>query len=110
VLGNHLHLVLEADSDEALSQAMQGLCIRIARALNAMMGRAGAVFSDHYHSRLLRAPQQLIQCHCLRAAERCAPLWRGRRRPLLVRGRAETAGFPDRMAAALGLASCETNS
>jgi hypothetical protein len=48
VLGNHLHLILEADSDAALSRAMQGICIPIARALNAMMERAGAVFSDHY--------------------------------------------------------------
>src|SRR5438105_6054701 len=34
VLGNHLHLVVEADSDLALSRGMQGLNVRIARALN----------------------------------------------------------------------------
>jgi hypothetical protein len=42
VLSNHLHLVVEADSSEALSRGMQGLCIRIAKALNAMLGRAVA--------------------------------------------------------------------
>ena len=31
VLGNHLHLVVEADSDLALSRGMQGLGVRIAR-------------------------------------------------------------------------------
>lgn len=39
---------------------MQGLCIRIAKSLNAMMRRSGAVFSDHYHSRLLRSPRELV--------------------------------------------------
>src|SRR5437773_2514668 len=34
VMGNHIHLIVEADSSEALSRGMQGLCIRIAKALN----------------------------------------------------------------------------
>jgi REP element-mobilizing transposase RayT len=59
VQGNHLHLIVEADGMESLSRGMQGLCIRIAKALNAMMGRAGKVFADHYHSRLLRSPTEL---------------------------------------------------
>ena len=61
VQGNHLHLIVEADSNQSLSRALQGLCIRIARALNAMMKRAGAVFADHYHSRLLRTPTELVK-------------------------------------------------
>jgi putative transposase len=61
VQGNHLHLVVEADSTEALSHGMQGLAIRIARALNAMMDRTGAVFADHYHSRLLKTPTELCR-------------------------------------------------
>src|SRR5712691_3287298 len=60
IQGNHLHLIVEADDNRALSRALQGLCIRIAKALNAMMGRAGAVFSDHYWSRLLRTPTELV--------------------------------------------------
>lgn len=47
VQGNHLHLIVEADDSASLSRAMQGLCIRIARALNALMRSAGAVFADH---------------------------------------------------------------
>ena len=53
-------LIVEADNDAALSSGMQGLCIRIARALNAMMERAGGVFADHYWSRLLRTPTELV--------------------------------------------------
>lgn len=60
VLGNHLHLVVEADSNEALAQGMQGLNIRIARALNRVMRRRGRVFTDHYHARLLQTPAELV--------------------------------------------------
>src|SRR5712692_10190892 len=60
VQGNHLHLIVEADDNESLSRAMQGLCIRIAKSLNALMRRPGAMFSDHYHSRLLRSPTELV--------------------------------------------------
>src|SRR5205823_14594172 len=60
IQGNHLHLVVEADDHVALTRGVQGLSIRIARALNAMMGRGGKVFDDHYHSRLLRSPTELL--------------------------------------------------
>jgi putative transposase len=60
IQGNHLHLIVEADSTKALSRGLQGLCIRIAKALNAMMELAGRVFSDHYWSRLLRTPTELV--------------------------------------------------
>jgi REP element-mobilizing transposase RayT len=59
VLGNHLHLIVEADDSSSLSRGVQGLCIRVARALNAMLERHGRVFSDHFHSRLLRTPTEL---------------------------------------------------
>jgi len=38
---------------------MQGLGVRIAKALNRVMGRNGGVFADHYHARILRAPTQV---------------------------------------------------
>ena len=40
---------------------MQGLSIRIARALNALMRRSGAVLADHYDGRLLTTPTQLVR-------------------------------------------------
>ena len=58
--GDHIHLVLEADDDEALSRGMQGLAIRIARALNRMMRRTGSVFADHFFSRVLKTPTELV--------------------------------------------------
>src|SRR5947208_16444799 len=53
VLGNHIHLIVEADSSEALSRGMQGLNIRVAKALNRLMNSSGRVFADHFHGRLL---------------------------------------------------------
>ena len=60
VLGNHLHLVVEADSDLSLSRGMQGLGVRIARGLNRVMQRRGSLFDDHYHSSLLATPTKLV--------------------------------------------------
>ena len=61
VLGNHLHVLVEAESSVALSRGMQGLNVRIAKALNGVMQRRGSVFDDHYHSRLLPTPTQLVK-------------------------------------------------
>ena len=38
---------------------MQGLGVRIAKALNRLMARKGTVFADHYHSRILRSPTEV---------------------------------------------------
>ncbi len=59
VQGNHLHLIVEAEDERALARGMQGLGVRIAKALNRVMGRKGAVFADHYHSRILRTPTEV---------------------------------------------------
>ncbi|HEX4383594.1 MAG TPA: hypothetical protein VH083_11610 [Myxococcales bacterium] len=60
VLSDHLHLIVEADSSVALSRGVQGLCVRIARALNGALERHGRVFADHFHSRLLTSPTTLV--------------------------------------------------
>lgn len=54
VLGNHLHLVIEADGARSLTRGMQGLAIRIAKALNRHWHRRGTVFPDRYYARFLR--------------------------------------------------------
>ena len=59
VQGNHLHLMVEAADARALSRAMQGLAIRIARALNRARGRSGKVFADRYHSRALATRREV---------------------------------------------------
>jgi len=59
VLSNHLHLVCEADDERALARGMKGLCVRIARALNRLWDRVGSVFSDRYHSQVLKTPREV---------------------------------------------------
>jgi putative transposase len=58
VQGNHIHLVIEVPGKEALARGMQGLTIRLAKALNRVMRRRGPVFADHYHSRVARTPTE----------------------------------------------------
>jgi REP element-mobilizing transposase RayT len=59
VQGNHLHLLVEAEGAESLSRGMQGLTIRIARAVNRAAGRRGKVFGDRYHAHVLASPRQV---------------------------------------------------
>ena len=60
VLSNHLHLIVEADSSRDLSRGIQGLCVRLARTLNDGLKRSGRVFADHFHSRLLKSPTEMV--------------------------------------------------
>ena len=59
VQSNHLHLIVEAKDRRALSRGLQGLLVRIAKALNRLWGRKGSVFSDRYHDRILRTPREV---------------------------------------------------
>ena len=59
VQSDHVHLVAEARSKEALSRAMKGLAVRLARAINRVLGRKGAVFAERYHQRVLTTPRQV---------------------------------------------------
>jgi REP element-mobilizing transposase RayT len=56
---NHVHFVVEATDARALSRGMQGLLVRVARALNRLWGRRGSVFADRYHARILRTPREV---------------------------------------------------
>jgi putative transposase len=59
IQGNHLHLIVEAEALLALSRGMQGLTIRIARRLNARLGRRGKVFVERFHSHLLHTRREV---------------------------------------------------
>ena len=59
VMGNHVHLLVEAPNRVRLARGMQGLGIRIARALNRVMGRSGRVIADRYHAHILRTPSEV---------------------------------------------------
>jgi putative transposase len=52
----HVHLVVEAENG-ALSRGMQGLAIRIARHVNALLDIRGAFWGDRYHARELTNPR-----------------------------------------------------
>jgi REP element-mobilizing transposase RayT len=64
VLGNHIHMVVEADDARALAKGMQGLSIRVARAVNRHYGRTGKVWADRYHSRVLKTPTEVRHALC----------------------------------------------
>src|SRR5215475_5385406 len=56
---DHVHLVVEAEDNRALSRRIQGLSVRIAYHLNRLMGRGGKVFKDRFHVRLLETPREV---------------------------------------------------
>jgi len=58
VQGNHAHFIVEAPDAKTLGRAMKGLEVRMARALNKVMDRKGAVFADRYHAHLLASPRE----------------------------------------------------
>jgi putative transposase len=59
VLNDHLHLLVEAADRTALARGLQGLSIRIAKALNKLWKRRGSVFADRYHDRVLKTPREV---------------------------------------------------
>lgn len=59
ILNDHLHFLVEAKDRQALSRGLQGLLIRIARALNKLWQRRGKVFADRYHDHVLETPREV---------------------------------------------------
>lgn len=59
VQSNHIHLLVEADEPTRLARGVQGLAIRVAKAINRVLHRRGAVWGDRYHSRTLRTPREV---------------------------------------------------
>lgn len=56
---DHVHLVVEAGPMRALRSSLQGLTIRLARAVNKALGRTGRVWGDRYHRRDLARPAEV---------------------------------------------------
>ena len=61
---NHLHLFVEADDADTLTRGVQGLTIRLARAINRSLRtatgpRRGTVWSGRYHARELKTPREV---------------------------------------------------
>jgi REP-associated tyrosine transposase len=59
IQSNHVHLVIEVTSADALGRGMKALGTRFARIVNRVFGRRGAVLRDRYHLRILRTPREV---------------------------------------------------
>jgi putative transposase len=59
VMSNHIHMLVEAGDRRALSRAMKGLAVRIARRVNGRIGRRGQLIAERYHARPLRTPTEV---------------------------------------------------
>ena len=59
IQADHLHLVVEADGPTEFERGVRGLAIRVAKAVNRALGRAGRVWGDGYHARMLRTPREV---------------------------------------------------
>src|SRR5206468_1396915 len=59
VLANHLHLLVETGGAMPLARGMQGLGVRLARRINAYLGRTGPLLAQRYHARPLRTPREV---------------------------------------------------
>jgi REP element-mobilizing transposase RayT len=54
---DHVHLIVEAPNKDALWRGVRGLCISIARRVNRLVRRRGALFEDRWHGRALTSPR-----------------------------------------------------
>jgi hypothetical protein len=59
VQADHVHLLVEANDKDALSRGLRGLVIRVARAVNRVLGRMGRVWGDRYHARATKSPREV---------------------------------------------------
>jgi REP element-mobilizing transposase RayT len=56
---DHVHLLVESESVAALSNGMKSLAARLARAVNRVFDRRGAVLDGRYHHRALGTPREV---------------------------------------------------
>jgi REP element-mobilizing transposase RayT len=59
VQSNHVHMIVEAEDQEALTRGMKRITIRLAKRWNKLWERKGAVFDDAYHFVSLDTPTQV---------------------------------------------------
>ena len=56
---DHGHFIVEGDEPRRARGGMHGLAIRLALAVNRVLGRKGTVVGDRYHARPLTSPRQM---------------------------------------------------
>jgi REP element-mobilizing transposase RayT len=55
---NHVHVIVEAEDEKALSNGMRALAIRLTLTVRRITGHRGAVWADRYHAHELRSPTE----------------------------------------------------
>ncbi len=55
---NHVHLLVEADNNDALESGMRAFAISFARRINRVFKRSGRVWAFRYHTTALTSPRQ----------------------------------------------------
>jgi len=56
---NHIHFIVEAETQGALSRGMKSIASRFAKAVNRIFRRRGQVIAGRYHVQLLTSPRQV---------------------------------------------------
>jgi REP element-mobilizing transposase RayT len=82
---DHAHLIVEARGKEALARGMKSVGARLARAVNRVFGRSGAVLDGRFHHRVLRTPREVrnaLAYVLLNARRHLAKRHGGRRPPV----------------------------
>lgn len=59
IQSNHIHLIVEGASAEAIARGMQRFASMTAKALNRLLGRKGKVFAHRYHRVDITSPRQM---------------------------------------------------
>jgi REP element-mobilizing transposase RayT len=79
VQSNHVHMIVEAEDQEALTRGMKRISIRLAKRWNKLWERKGAVFDDSYHFVSLDTPTQVRNAlvYVLQSAKRHGVTLRG---------------------------------
>jgi REP element-mobilizing transposase RayT len=70
---DQVHVLVEAIDEQALSSGMSSLAIRIARSINALVGRRGRFWADRWYGRTLTSSRQVEAAlvHVLRNDSHC---------------------------------------
>ena len=94
---DHAHLIVEASGKEALARGMKSVAARLARAVNRVFGRSGAVLDGRFHHRVLRTPREVRNAlaYVLLNARRHFAKRHGGRRPPVVLDAASSARWFD---------------
>jgi REP-associated tyrosine transposase len=59
IQSDHLHAIVEASSARDLASGMKSIGSRLARAVNRVFSRRGAVLADRFHVHVLRTPREV---------------------------------------------------